>query len=52
MHSSYVFLDKKMTAAKKHHTIGSVHWHPGDPHVASAPFEKHHDYDSDHDGDD
>ena len=29
-------------AATKHHKLGSVHWHPGDPHVASAPLENNH----------
>ena len=23
-----------------YHRLGSVHWHPGNPHVASAPFEE------------
>ena len=29
--------------AKNYHRLGSVHWHPGDPQVASAPFENHQD---------
>ena len=30
--------------SKTYHRLGSVHWHPGDPQVASAPFEDD-DYD-------